>query len=234
MNRICSLILFSLLTLFFATGAIPSLAADKHPRFTEAIPLPPPVHDGKMSLEGALKERRSVRQYANDPLALSDLSQILWAAQGISGADARRTTPSAGALYPIDVYVVAGNVKDLPAGIYRYEPQKHMLLKRANGDKRTELSRAALQSTIQNAPAVLVFSGVYERTTAKYGGRGVRYVHMEAGHASQNVYLQAVSLHLGTVVIGAFQDEDVRTVLALPENEQPLSLMPIGKNDGGQ
>ncbi len=137
-------------------------------------------------------------------------------------------------MYPIEVYVVVGNVSDLPGGIYQYEPQKHVLYKRADGDKRIELSRAVLQSTIQNAPAILVFSGVYERTTAKYGGRGIRYVHMEAGHASQNVYLQAESLHLGTVVIGAFQDEDVRAVLALPENEQPLSIMPIGKHDDGK
>ncbi len=236
MNHIYRVIIVSLLVLFTATGVIPVFAADGHlPALSqEAIKLPPPVYDGKISLERALKERRSIRQYANDPITLSDLSQLLWAAQGVSGSEARRTAPSAGALYPVEVYVVAGNVSGLHDGVYRYEPQKHVLFKRADGDKRMELSRAALHSMIQNAPAVLVFSGVYERTTAKYGGRGIRYVHMEAGHASQNVYLQAVSLHLGTVVIGAFQDEDVRAVLSLPENEQPLSLMPIGKQGDGK
>jgi SagB-type dehydrogenase family enzyme len=236
MNHAYRAIIVSLWTLFFATCVIPVLAADGRPPglSREAIKLPPPVYDGKISLERALKERRSMRQYANNPLILSDLSQLLWAAQGVSGSGAGRTVPSAGALYPLEVYVVVGNVSDLPDGIYRYEPQKHVLIKKADGDKRMELSRAALQSTIQNAPAILVFSGAYERTTAKYGARGIRYVHMEAGHASQNVYLQAVSLHLGTVVIGAFQDEDVRAVLALPENEQPLSIMPIGKQDDGK
>lgn len=229
-------IIVFLLTLFFATYAISVFAADgRLPGLSrEAIKLPPPVYDGKVSLERALKERRSIRQYANNPLTLSDLSQLLWAAQGVSGTGGGRTAPSAGALYPIEVYVVVGNVSDLPGGIYQYEPQNHVLFKRADGDKRIELSRAVLQSSIQNAPAILVFSGVYERTTAKYGGRGIRYVHMEAGHASQNVYLQAVALHLGTVVIGAFQDDDVRAVLALPENEQPLSIMPIGKPDDGK
>ncbi len=236
MNHAYRGIIVFLLTLFLATCAISVFAADgRLPGLSrEAIKLPPPVYDGKISLERALKERRSIRLYANNPLTLSDLSQLLWAAQGVSGTGGGRTAPSAGALYPIEVYVVVGNVSDLPGGIYQYEPQKHVLYKRADGDKRIELSRAVLQSTIQNAPAILVFSGVYERTTAKYGGRGIRYVHMEAGHASQNVYLQAESLHLGTVVIGAFQDEDVRAVLALPENEQPLSIMPIGKHDDGK
>ncbi len=237
MNRACRVIVFSVLIAFYAAGALPVFAVDDRlpDLYREVIALPQPTHDGKTSLERALKERRSTRQYANIPLPLSDLSQLLWAAQGVSGPGDRRTVPSAGALYPMEVYVVAGNVDGLPAGIYRYEPRKQVLIKRANGDKRMELSRAALgQSSIQNASAVLVFSGIYERTTARYGGRGIRYVHMEAGHAAQNVYLQAVSLHLGTVVIGAFQDEQVRALLTLPEEEQPLSIMPIGKKSVGK
>ncbi len=236
MNNTCRVIIIALLTLFFATSVIPLCTAGSRlpGPSREEIKLTPPVYDGKVSLERALKNRRSIRQFANNPLTLSDLSQLLWAAQGVSGTGNSRTAPSAGALYPMEVDVVAGNVSGLHEGIYRYEPRKHVLFKRADGDRRTELSRAALQSTIQNAPAVLVFSGVYERTTAKYGGRGIRYVHMETGHVSQNVYLQAVSLHLGTVVIGAFQDDDVRAVLALPENEHPLAIMPVGKPDDGK
>jgi len=171
-----------------------------------------------------------MRQYKNQPVTLSDLSQILWAAQGVSGPGDRRTAPSAGALYPLEVSVVAGNVTGLSAGTYSYDPDQHQLTVIAEGDARRSLSRAALdQSSIKNAAAVLVLCAVYERTTVKYGERGIRYVHMEAGHAAQNVSLQAVALNLGTVVIGAFHDDRVRTVLRLSEQEHPLSLMPIGR-----
>ncbi len=222
----------SILTSFISTGAIPVIAADNPlPGLSpEVIKLPQPVYDNKTSLEKILKERRSIRQYKNLPITLSDLSQLLWAAQGISGSGGRRTAPSAGALYPLEVYVVAGNVGDLPVGIYLYKPRDHGLLKMADGDKRIELSRAALgQSPIRNAAAVLVLSAVYERVTIKYGERGIRYVHMEAGHAAQNVLLEAVSLGLGTVVIGAFHDEQVKTVLRLPAGEHPLYIIPLGR-----
>ena len=219
----------SFLTFVFSAAALlttNSIANDDR----EPIKLPSPLVAGKTSVESALNKRRSVRQYKNLPISLPDLSQLLWAAQGISGSGGRRTAPSAGALYPLEVYVVAGKVTGLPAGIYSYNPHKHELRRIAEGDSRTELSKAALgQSPIKTAAAVLVLSALHERTTVKYGERGVRYVHMEAGHAAQNVFLQAVSLDLGTVVIGAFQDEQVRAVLHLPEQEQPLCLMPVGK-----
>ena len=222
----------SLLTAFFATSShaagdaqTPSSAVSP-----KVIRLPQPRSDGTMSVEKALQERRSIRQYKNLPIALSDLSQLLWAAQGISGAGGKRTAPSAGALYPLEVYVVAGKVTGLSAGIYSYDQRTNELSRIVEGDARAELSKAALgQASIKNAAAVLVFTAVYERTTGKYGERGIRYVHMEAGHAAQNVYLQAQSLELGTVVIGAFPDEQVRAVLHLPEQERPLIIMPIGK-----
>ncbi len=219
----------SILTSFFATGAL-SITSDAVDNTQDTIKLPGPVYDGKTSLEKALKERRSIRQYKNLPITLSDISQLLWAAQGISGSGGRRTAPSAGALYPLEVYVVAGNVSDLPAGIYLYKPRDHGLLKIADGDKRIELSKAALsQSSIKQAAAVLVLSAVYERVTIKYGERGIRYVHMEAGHAAQNVFLEATALDLGTVVIGAFRDEQVSSILHLPDREQPLYIMPVGR-----
>ncbi len=218
----------SFLTIFFSTGAlVMHSAADNAQDF---IKLPEPGYDGKTSVEKALRERRSIRGYKNLPITLQNLSQLLWAAQGISGSGGRRTAPSAGALYPIEVCVVAGNVTGLPVGIYSYDPYKHELSRTLDSDKRAELSKAALgQSSINKAAAVLVISAVYERVTVKYGERGIRYVHMEAGHVAQNVFLQAVSLDLGTVVIGAFHDEDVRTVLHLPGQVQPLYLMPMGK-----
>jgi SagB-type dehydrogenase family enzyme len=195
-----------------------------------AIKLPQPVHDGRTSLEKTLQERRSIRQYKNAPIALSDLSQLLWASQGISGSGGRRTAPSAGALFPLNVYIIAGNVTGLSAGIYSYDPHKHELTRVAEGDARAEMSKAALgQSSIKSAPAVLVLSAVYERTTVKYGERGIRYVHMEAGHAAQNIYLQAAALNLGTVVIGAFDDDGIRRVLRMTGREHPLYLMPVGK-----
>jgi SagB-type dehydrogenase family enzyme len=141
-----------------------------------------------------------------------------------------RTAPSAGALYPLEVYIVAGNVSGLPAGVYKYKHKGHELLRISAGDKRKELCRAALgQEAIKDAGAVMVFTVVYERTTVKYGERGKRYVYMETGHAAQNVYLEAESLNLGTVAIGAFTDSEVKKVLNLPEKEEPLYLMPIGK-----
>jgi SagB-type dehydrogenase family enzyme len=220
---------FSLLTFVVSAAALlttNSIANDDR----EPIRLPSPLVDSKTSVENTLNKRRSVRQYKNQPISLPDLSQLLWAVQGISGPGGRRTAPSAGALYPLEVYVVAGRVTGLPAGIYSYNPHEHELRRIADGDARAELSKAALgQSSIKNAAAVLVLSALYERTTVKYGERGFRYVHMEAGHAAQNVFLQAVSLDLGTVVIGAFQDERVRAVLHLSEQEQPLYLMPVGK-----
>lgn len=194
------------------------------------IQLPEPRYDGDMSVEHALRVRRSVRSYKNDPLNLSEISQILWSAQGITHPRGFRTVPSAGALYPLELYVVAGNIKSLSPAIYRYKPDDHLLLKIVSGDRRSELSRAALrQSAIRKAPAVLLICAVYERTTAKYGQRSMRYVHMEVGHVAQNACLQAIALGLNTVVIGAFQDAEVKMIANLAVEEQPLYIVPIGR-----
>lgn len=197
----------------------------------EIIKLPQPKYDGKTSVEKALHDRRSVREFNNVPLTIAEISQLLWAAQGITEPkDGLRTAPSAGALYPLEVYLVAGNVKDLPTGIYKYKPVGHELVKVGEGDKRNEIYDAALrQSSIKEAAACIVFSAVYERTSVKYGERTERYVHIEVGHAAENVSLQAVALNLGTVVIGAFHDEDVRRIMNMAEKERPLYIMPIGE-----
>ena len=196
----------------------------------EKIKLPEPRQDPTISVEKALKERRSVRHYRKEPLTISEISQLLWAAQGITASGGLRTAPSAGALYPLEVYIIVGNVTNMKSGIYKYIPESHELVKVIEGDKRSELSNAALhQSPIKEAPAVIVISAVYKRTTGKYGERGIRYVHMEAGHAAQNICLQAVSLNLGTVVIGAFKDEMVKKALNLGDKEEPLSIIPVGR-----
>ena len=202
------------------------------PKKTEVttIKLPEPKYDSDTSVEEAMLKRRSVRSYKDEPLTISELSQLLWAAQGITDPDGLRTAPSAGALYPLEVYVAVGNVTDLPSGIYKYNPHEHELLIITEGDMRDELSDVALgQASVGNGAAVIVFAAVYERTTIKYGERGIRYVHMEAGHAAQNIYLQAESLNLGIVVAGAFDDNDVKAIMNMKENEQPLYLMPVGR-----
>jgi len=198
----------------------------------ERIPLPTPRFDSDTSVEEALVQRRSRRSFAPLPLSLEEVAQILWAACGVTDQSRGfRTAPSAGALYPLEVYLVVGSVESLSPGVYRYLPEAHALVKVFEGDKRRELFEVGLfQRSILEAPAVLVFTAVYERTTRKYGERGIRYVHMEVGHAAQNVYLQAETLRLGTVVIGAFQDEGVRKALRLPSGEHPLYLMPVGKS----
>lgn len=191
--------------------------------------LPQPETSSRTSLEKSLEKRRSVRQYADKALKQEHAGQLLWAAQGITHSRGFRTAPSAGALYPLEIYAVTENMESLEPGIYHYSPAKHELKLLKNGDHRKALCRAGLsQSAICNAPLSLVITGVKERTTGKYGERGIPYVFMEAGHAAQNVLLQAVSLDLGAVPIGAFRDSAVSRLLELPEGEQPLYIIPIG------
>ncbi len=221
---------FTLIVSCRATKKVNGITAPSEAISTERIKLPEPGHDSPTSIEQALLKRRSVRDYKDEPLTLAELSQLLWAAQGITDRRGFRAAPSAGALYPLEVYVVAGNVSNLPSGIYKYKPHEHELEKILEGDKRAKLCIAALgQSSVKDGAIAIVFSAVYERTTQKYGERGIRYVHMEVGHAAQNVYLQAVSLNLGTVVIGAFQDDAVRMIINMPDEENPLYIMPIGR-----
>ena len=198
--------------------------------YTDIIRLPEPNCDGEISIENAILNRRSIRDYLNEPLTLADVSQLLWAAQGITESGGYRAAPSGGALYPLEVYLVAGNVMNLLKGIYRYRPLGHEVIKVADGDMRNKLASAALeQGCVRMGAVSIVISAVYERMTRKYGQRGVQYVHMEVGHVAQNIYLQAISLNLGTVVVGAFYDDEVKTVLKMPEEEYPLCIMPIGR-----
>lgn len=192
-----------------------------------AIPLPAPRLAGPLSVEAALAARRSVRTAAQEPLSLADLGQILWSAQGVTAqARGRKTAPSAGATYPLEVFAVVADVEGLQPGVYQYVQEGHSLWHRKAGDLREDLCEHALgQEWVLYAPVVLVVAAVYERTTARYGDRGIRYVHMEVGHVGQNVHLQVESLNLGTVVIGAFRDEDVKKLLEI--EEEPLYLLPV-------
>ena len=193
------------------------------------LKLPEPRYDSDVSIEEALFKRRSIREYTGEALKLQDVSQLLWAAQGVTNLRGFRTAPSAGALYPLEVYFVTGDVEGLTEGVYKYIPQGHNLLKIFEGDKRTDLYRAALeQDCVREGAISFVFTSVYKRTTRKYGDRGIRYVHMETGHAAQNLCLQATTLDLGVVTVGAFLDEQVKDILSLPEEEHPLYIIPVG------
>ena len=199
----------------------------RSPEFTS---LPEPVTSGEKSLEALLQQRRSVREYQEAALDLSAIGQLLWAAQGITDPQGFRTAPSAGALYPLELYVVAGNVDGLSPGMYHYHPDKHRLQQTEAGDLRHMLARAALaQPWVKAAAAVVVVTAVYDRTTGKYGERGIRYVHMEVGHAAQNLFLQAEALGLAAVVVGAFEDDAVAKVLKLSTDVKPLMLIPVAR-----
>lgn len=193
------------------------------------IKLPEPDAAGKSHIEELIAKRRSLREYADRELSEPLISRFLWATQGTSSQKGLRTVPSAGALYPLEVHIVIGKGSGLEAGVYRYIAEEHSLIQEIPGDMRQKLSEAALsQSMVKNAPVSLVIAAVYPRITSKYGKRGLRYAHMEAGHAAQNIYLLGVELGIGTCAVGAFEDEEVKKVLKMPANEDPLYIMPLG------
>jgi len=197
------------------------------------IKLPSPKYKGNLSVEEAIFKRRSIREYKDEPLTLEEVSQLLWAAGGktIDGlTGATRAYPSAGGIYPLEIYIVNGNVIGLSKGIYHYQWHGHALALMKEGDLRQELCLASLaQRMIQEAPISLVFMGIYQRTTSRYGKRGeVRYLPMDVGGSGQNVSLQAEAMGLGTVIIGAFSDEAVKKVMGIKDGE-PLYIMPIGR-----
>ena len=196
---------------------------------TSLLTLPEPTKAGQHSLEECLAGRKSVREFTSEPITAAQIGQILWAAQGMTNSGDHRTSPSAGALYPLEIFLVAGIVQNLETGTFRYVPAKHGLELVIKGDFRNELAIAALdQNCVRNGTAVLIITAVPERITGKYGQRGHRYMYMEAGHVAQNIYLQATALGLGTVVVGAFYDTKVKRILRLPPNKEPLYILPIG------
>jgi len=198
------------------------------PSGPETIPLPEPRPDGPLALEGTLAGRRSVREFTPEPLTLAELSQLLWAAQGVTDrAEDLRTAPSAGALYPLELYVATAD------GLGHYQPRRHELWWSAIADPRPALARAALnQEGVGQAAAVFLLAGVVARTEAKYGPDARRYLHFEVGHAAQNLLLQAVALDLGAFPVGAFGEREVRTLLSLPRDHEPLYLVAVGKRRG--
>ncbi|HPQ19596.1 MAG TPA: SagB/ThcOx family dehydrogenase [bacterium] len=195
------------------------------------IKLPKPENISKISIEEALLKRRSIREYKDEALTIKEVSQILWSAQGITEPKKKfRTAPSAGAIFPLNIYLVVNKVENIEKGIYKYLPETHEIIQFLNEDKREDIYKACLQqSCIKNGAIIIVITGNFEKIKKRYSERGVRYTYIEVGHCSQNIYLQCVSLNLGTVAVGAFYDEEVKKILKLPDEEEPLYLMPIGK-----
>lgn len=182
------------------------------------------------SLEELLRQRRSIRSYADAPLTKDEVMKLLWAGQGITAAWGGRTAPSAGALYPLELYVAIGNVEGLAPGVYKYDSRQNKLNLVKEGDVRSSLAQAALgQSCVRDGAINIVIAAVYKRTTAKYGARGERYVHIEVGHAAQNICLEATSLGLGLVTVGAFDDTAVAKIMSMSADEVPLYVIPVGR-----
>ena len=207
----------------FSYGPSPAVAG-------ESVGLPEIEAGDAGSLSDLLYKRRSVRRFGEGELSLKEVARLLFAAQGVTRRGGFRTVPSAGALYPLEIYLASGEVEDLEAGVYHYRPEKHELELVQNGDRRKEIAQAAVgQMWINKAQAVLVVCAVLERTTSKYGKRGRRYVHVEAGCAAQSVSLQAADLGLGTTVVGAFRDSRLANILGIQDKVTPLLLLPVGR-----
>ena len=194
--------------------------------------LPAPMLDGDVSLQKTIKHRRTVRSFSNKPLTVGQLSQILWAAQGITeDSGLKRAAPSAGALYPIDIYAVMGNnsVRELYQGVYHYYPPDHSIEKIIDTDAREDVAVASLrQMWMATAPVILVITSEYSRITIKYGERGKRYAMIEVGHIGQNIFLQCEALGLCAGIVGAFYDTQVAGAIKTQKNHEPLIIMPVG------
>lgn len=207
-----------------ACGQAPDAAPE--PENPSMQTLPRPRLRGEKSLEETIAARRSVRTYSDRDLSVEELSQILWAAQGVTDSQRGRfrAAPSAGATYPLETYAVTRR------GVFRYLPDRHALeAVFEDRDPRPALAEAALgQRCVRAAPLIVVFAAVPDRTTGRYGQRGIMYIHMEAGHAAQNIHLQAVALGLGSVPVGAFDPARVSAILGIPPEEQPIYLVPVG------
>jgi len=214
---------------FLLTVLVMWMGVDKsHAASAEILPLPEPQYRG-LALEQALAGRRTVREFSARPLELTALSQLLWAAQGITSDRGFRTAPSAGALYPLELDVIVGHVGGLEPGVYRYLPQGHRLRRQGTGDRRREVAETAWgQLWMSQAPVLFIIRGVYKRTSTKYGERASLYVPLEAGAVTQNLLLQAVSMGLSAATVGAFPPQQLGRLLGGEKREEPLVIIPVG------
>ena len=204
-----------------------SVARSQQPAGT--VRLPEPRRQGAMSLEAALAARHSTRALTRDSLDLADVSQLLWAAQGINRPDGHRTAPAAGGIYALELYVVAARVRNLPAGVYHYRQAGHVLETISAGERLQPVVDSATHQAWQaDAAIAVVFAADYQRLGGRFRDRAERYVPMEIGFAAQNLYLEVAALGLGTTFAGSFQDSTMARIVGLPENLRPLGIMPVG------
>jgi len=224
------LITFVLLLFSGCGNADDKTAAELAPDSSEVIKLPEPRYDSEVSLEESLLNRRSTRSYSDESVTLQEVSQLLWAAQGITDDSGHRTAPSAVALYPLTIYVVAGNVPEIMDGVYTYEPEEHSIKRIIDGDIRKELATAAMgQASVRQGVVSFIVTVDYSIVMSRFGDKGERFGTLEAGHVAQNLCLQATALDLGLVTAGAIYDDQVADVLNLPENLTPLYVIPVGR-----
>ena len=207
-----------------------SVAAGSDRGETDSIPLTAPDNSGGNSLAWALQNRQAIRDFLPGSIRLQYIEQLLWAAQGETDPNsARRTAPSFNNLYPLSVYVLAGNITQLNRGFYKYLPGKHALTRITLDDLRQPLAQSLREQWIANAPLILIFTGDYDRAARRLGKNSARYVDIELGHAVQNVYLQATALHVGTTFFATFDNKKISELLTLPSQELPVGIMPVGR-----
>lgn len=201
--------------------------------YAETVQLPPPDYKGRMSLEEAIYKRQSIRSYSSKPISLNQLSQLLWATGGVTADGITGPTyayPSAGGIYPLEIYVVVGTVNGIKPGIYRYNSPSHSLELKIQGDKRNLLSRACYyQKMMINAPITIILTARISATTSRYGQRGYQYIFLDAGHCAENICLQATALGLGTVPVGAFSESAVNKLLKLSKEYTTVYILPVGR-----
>ncbi len=199
------------------------------------ISLPLPKTDNGMGINQVISSRRSVRRYSSQPLTLAELSQLLWSAQGITDPRGKkRSAPSAGAIYPLKLYVSVkpGGVKGISEGIYLYLPQEHKLKKLISGDHQASLAQIAFgQIWMAQAPIIFIFTAEPSRMISRYRERAWLYIHLEAGMASENLMLQAVALGMGSCAVGAFWENRLAKLLKLSPSQKSLLMVTVGRKD---
>jgi SagB-type dehydrogenase family enzyme len=193
------------------------------------IKLPSPDIQDSLTVSQAIEKRRTIRSFTDEKVTLAQISQLLWAAQGITSPQGLRAAPSAGALYPLELYINVKKSDSLREGIYKFNPISQSLFRVIDKDLSKEIAEASLhQKWMAEAPVMFVFTAIYERTTGKYGDRGVRYAMIEAGSSSENLFLQAQSIGLDCGIVGAFHDSEIKQLLDLEKRSNPLLIMPVG------
>jgi SagB-type dehydrogenase family enzyme len=214
--------------------AIMAVSVSSNQEASDVVTMPQPRTDGGMSVEKALLERRSIRSFRNESLTLDEVSQLCWAAQGVTDDKGHRTSPSAMATYPLEVYLLAGNVTGLPAGVYHYSPQGHNLTLISKGNKIPEFfnsSRGGREDWRRGSPAVFIITGVFERTNKTSGQDLSRFVYIEAGTAAENLLLEVVSLGLGSTYTAGFDENKTKEYLGLSPGEEAIGVLPVGRKD---